>query len=49
MWVFSVLFVIHGVEGVRDSIPADTLPFIDALLTFAGIYFRVSPAQKFTK
>lgn len=46
-WVFILVFVVNGLEGVRDSIPPEYLPFINALLMGAGIYFRIYPAQQF--
>lgn len=46
-WVFVLMFVVNGLEGIRDSIPKEYLPFINALLVGAGIYFRVYPNQQF--
>ncbi len=43
-----VLFVINGIGGVKDWIPSDYLPAIDALLALAAIYFRITPRQKFS-
>lgn len=46
-WVFILVFVVNGLEEVRDSIPKEYLPFINALLMGAGIYFRIYPNQQF--
>lgn len=47
VWVFVVLFVINGIEGVRDQIPPQLLLALDALLGVLGSYFRVKPKQVF--
>lgn len=49
VWAFVALFVINGITGVRDLIPAAWLPLIDAILGLIGIYFRISPRQGFEK
>jgi hypothetical protein len=46
-WVFILVFVVNGLEGVRESIPKEYLPFINALLMGAGVYFRIYPNQQF--
>lgn len=43
VWTFVVLFVVNGVTGVHDLIPAGWLPAVDGLLSVLGIYFRVYP------
>lgn len=47
IWSLIALFVINGIGGVHDSIPAVYLPFIDAVIAFVGIYGRINPVQKF--
>lgn len=47
VWTFVALFIINGIEGVRDLIPVGLLPVIDAVLTILGIYFRVKPKVSF--
>ncbi len=43
-WTLVVLFVVNGVEGIRNAIPGDALPVIDGILTFLTIYFaKISP------
>lgn len=46
VWTFVVFFVINGIEGVRDMIPANLLPAIDAVLLVLGSYFRVNAKAK---
>ena len=46
-WTFIVLFLISGVEGVQAYIPSGALETIQAVLTFLGIYFKVTPSQKY--
>lgn len=41
-WTVLAMFVISGVEGVRDIIPADFLPLVNALLGLIAVYFRVN-------
>lgn len=43
VWVIIILFIINGITGIREFIPANLLPVIDAILGIAAIYFRVSP------
>ena len=43
VWVIIVLFIINGVTGIREFIPANLLPAIDAVLGLAAIYFRIQP------
>ena len=43
VWTTIIIFVINGVSGIREFIPADALPLIDAALGLAAIYFRISP------
>ena len=49
VWVIILMFVVNGVSGIREVIPANALPIIDALLTLAAIYFRVKPKQNFSE
>ena len=46
-WTLIALFVVNGISGIHDLIPPSVLPFVDAILTMAGIYFRVVPKQNF--
>jgi hypothetical protein len=43
VWTFIILFIISGVEGVQNLIPADMLTPIEFALTLLGTYFRVNP------
>ena len=43
VWTVVVLFIIHGVTGVHDSIPVAVQPVVDAVLSLLAIYFRVNP------
>ena len=43
VWTIILLFIINGVSGIRDLIPAGILPIIDALLSILAIYFRIAP------
>lgn len=46
VWTFIVLFILNGVEGVRDSIPANVMEVLNPILTLAGMYFRVNPKSR---
>lgn len=46
-WTIVVLFVVNGVGGVREFVPAEVLPALNALLGVLTVYFRVKPVQKF--
>ena len=43
---FLALFLFHGLQGTQDLIPVAYVPFVDAVLTLLGIYFRVNTVQK---
>ena len=43
VWTVVVLFIINGISGIREIIPATALPIIDAVLSLLAIYFRVNP------
>lgn len=45
IWTIILLFVVNGLHGVHDSIPVGFIPYIDALLALAAIYFRIVPKQ----
>lgn len=47
VWVIIALFVVNGIEGIREVISPTALPFIDAVLAVLAIIFRVKPKQKF--
>lgn len=46
-WTIVVLFVINGVEGVKDVIPVLALPYINTVLGLLALYFRIKPKQQF--
>lgn len=46
-WSLVALFVINGVEGVREFIPADYLPLVNAALGLLAVWFRLAPRQQF--
>lgn len=49
VWAIVILFVINGIAGIRESIPANLLPIIDGVLGILAIYFRVQPRVGFGK
>ena len=46
-WVLVALFVVNGVGAIKDQIPANVLPVIDAMLGLAAVYLRIYPKQQF--
>lgn len=42
-WTLIVLFLLNGVEGVRESIPQEAYLPLNAILTAMGAYFRANP------
>jgi len=46
-WTLVALFIVNGITGIQDSIPASFLPYINSILGIMTIYFRVSPKQQF--
>jgi hypothetical protein len=47
VWTVVVMFLINGLTGIRDLIPAVALPFVDLVLGALAIYFRANPVQTF--
>ena len=47
VWTVIILFIINGVTGVKEFIPVNLLPIIDAILGLMIVYFRVRPKQNF--
>jgi len=45
VWAVIVLFIVNGVDGVRENIPANWLSLIDAILSMLAVYFRVNVKQ----
>jgi hypothetical protein len=43
VWSVIVLFLISGVDGIQQFIPADMLTPIQFALTLLAGYFRVNP------
>ena len=41
-----VLFLVNGVSGIRELIPAGILPIVDAVLSILAIYFRIAPKSE---
>jgi hypothetical protein len=41
-WTVVVMFLVSGVAGVRDLLPADSLPLIDGILAILALYFRAN-------
>lgn len=47
VWTFVALFVLNGIEGIKDQIPAGYLPLVNGIVGLLGIYFRTAPKQQF--
>jgi len=47
VWTILVLFLINGIQGIRNFIPANWLPLIDGILSILAIYFRIDQRQDF--
>ena len=39
-WMIAGMFVINGIGGIKDQIPAEFLPYVNGLLAIAAMYFR---------
>jgi len=44
-WTIVVMFLISGVEGIREFVPAGWLPLVNGALSMLAIYFRIKPKQ----
>jgi hypothetical protein len=43
VWTIVVLFIINGVTGIQDSIPANIMDILNPILGLLAIYFRINP------
>lgn len=46
VWTVVLMFLVGGVSGIKDVIPADFMPYINGLLAIAAIYFRTHARVK---
>lgn len=46
-WTLVVLFIVNGVSGVHEMIPAGWVPLVDTVLGFLTVYFHVNPSQNY--
>lgn len=46
-WTLVVLFVINGVDGIRESIPSNIGTLVDLVLGVLATYFHVNPSQQY--
>jgi hypothetical protein len=47
IWTIIVITILNGVPAASDLIPPSFLPYVDFVLGFLAIYFRVNPRVKF--
>jgi len=47
VWMIVIMFLTGGVTGIREQIPPAYLFFIEGVLGYLAIYFRIHPKQKF--
>lgn len=48
-WVIVAMFLVNGIDAIRDAIPSGLLPVVDAVLGIAAVYLRVKPRQSFAQ
>lgn len=46
-WTLVIMFVISGIEGIRETIDPQLFTFIMAGLTALAGYFKMSPSQDY--
>lgn len=44
-WTIVAMFVVSGIDGVKDFIPSFYEPIVNAVLSLIAIYFRVNNKQ----
>ena len=47
VWSVIILFLISGVDGVQNLVPADMLTPIQFVLALLAGYFKVTPSQSY--
>lgn len=48
-WVLAALFVVNGIEGVKELVPAEIMPALNVILGVAAVLLRIFPVQDFAK
>jgi hypothetical protein len=43
VWTVVLLFVINGVDGIRDVLTEEAYTSINTVLSILAVYFRVNP------
>lgn len=46
-WAIVAMFIVNGVTPVRDSVPQQWLPLVDALLALLATYSHLFPTQNY--
>ena len=48
-WTLVVMFLVNGIAGIHNMIPATWLPFVDGILGILVIYFKLNPSQSYNQ
>jgi hypothetical protein len=47
VWTIFFMFIIAGVEGVREFIPTEVQPYVFGVVSLIAMYFRLVPKQNY--
>jgi len=48
-WTIVVMFIIGGVEGIREVLPPQSLVFVQGGLGLLATYFKINPSQNYNE
>lgn len=47
VWTALAMFIVAGTHGIEGLIPASSVPYVEAFLTFLVGYFHINPSQQY--
>jgi hypothetical protein len=47
VWTIVLMFLVGGVESVKEFIPTEVLPYVLGALSLLAAYFRLVPKQNY--
>ena len=48
VWTIAIMFVVSGIEGIRENLGVVYEPLM-ALLSIAAVYFKINPSGHYGK
>jgi len=49
VWTVIAIVILNGIPAAKDLLPQSWLPYLDVILGFLAVHFRVNPRANFDK